>query len=94
MSFFDRILESLEGIFGGRTEVDEPEITGWYLSGLTYNKDVGVIIYGDHDIDEAESILRDFAQRSISHYNDGFYGIAAIEYDGTSPIDEVIEVNL
>ena len=93
MSFFDRILKSLEDFFKRDDGIDE-EITGWYLSGLTYNKDLGVIIYGDHDIDEAESILRDFAERSIPHYNDGFYGIAAIEYDGTSPIDEVIEVNL
>ena len=62
--------------------------------GLTYNRNVGVVIYVDHEIDEAESILRDYAQGSITNYNDGFYGIAAIEYDGTSPIDEVIEVNL
>ena len=97
MSFFDRLLSSLEGIFGGRGDkVDESrdeDIQGWYLSGLQYNRNVGVTIFGDLDIDEAESMLREYASQNIQNYNDDFYGIAEIDYNGET-LDEVDEVNL
>ena len=97
MSFFDRILESLEGVFRGRAEIDETiqesEVTGWYLSGLQYERNIGVTIFGDLGIDEAEGILRDYAETNIKNYNRDFYGIAEIRHSGEL-IDEVKEVNL
>ena len=90
-------------LFGSGGKIDEPteetfegedNVSGWYLSGLQYSRDIGVIIYGDYSIDEAEDILREYASESIANYNDGFYGIGEIGYDGSSPLDEIIEVGL
>lgn len=67
---------------------------GWYLSGLQYNRDIGIKIYGIEDIDEAEEILREYAERNISNFNPDFYGIGPIPYDGISEINTVVEVNL
>ena len=67
---------------------------GWYLSGLQYNRDIGITIYGIEDIDKAEGILRDYAERNINNYNPDFYGIGPIPYDGVSRINEIREVNL
>ena len=69
-------------------------INGFYLSGLQYSRDIGVKIFGDYSIDEAEEILREYASVNVGGYNDDFYGIGDIPYDGYSPIDEVIRVNL
>ena len=100
MSFFDRILKSLEGIFTGRRRagdvdetIQEPEVTGWYLSGLQYERNIGITIFGDYDIDEAEDILRDYAEANLANYNNDFYGIAEIGHNGES-LRKVIEVNL
>ena len=101
MGFLDQVLRRIEKfIIGGineRTKTTpkrEDNVSGWYLSGLQYSRDIGVIIYGDYSINEAESILREYAEESVSNYNDGFYGIGEIGYDGSSPLDEVIEVGL
>ena len=72
----------------------EEDVDGWYLSGLQYNRNIGIKIYGIEDIEEAELILREYAISNINNYNDDFYGIGSIPYDGISPINEVIEVNL
>ena len=98
MSFFDRVLESLEGISGGREEVDEiddftKDVEGWYMSGLGYGRDVGAIIYGVTET-EAEDILREFLEKNALNYNPRFYGLAEIDYDGSSNLEEVLVVNL
>jgi len=103
MGFLDKVIRFFEEITTNRGSVDvtseatsegEDNVSGWYLSGLQYSRDIGVIIYGDYGIDEAEAILREYAEESINNYNDGFYGIGEIGYDGSSPLDEVIEVGL
>jgi len=77
-------------------EFDEIEdIPGWYMSGLAgYNRNIGVKIYGIENINEANEILREYGENFIDRYNPDFYGIGSIPYDGFSPLDEVIEVNL
>lgn len=67
---------------------------GWYLSGLQYGRNIGIMIFGIDDIDEAEIILRDYAQANVYGYNEDFYGIGSIPYDLKSPLNKVIEVNL
>lgn len=105
MGFLDKVLrrveqfitrtgrEIVDSISQTRDETEDP-ISGWYLSGLQYSRDIGVIIYGRYGIDEAEGILRDYCERNVSNYQEGFYGIGEIGYDGYSPTDEVIEVGL
>ena len=88
----------------GRYEPIEPEPpspffegdgeSGWYLSGLSYNRDIGLKVYGIEDIEEAERLLREYAEKNVEGYNDGFYGIGSIDYDGFSQIGKIIEVNL
>ena len=105
MGFFDSILQFFEELtgFGSKTERSQSmatggegldEVPGYYLSGLQYSRDIGVILYGEKDIGTAERILREHAERNVSGYNPGFYGIGSIEYDGTSPLFKVIEVGL
>lgn len=74
-------------------EAHTSSISNFYLSGLQYNRDIGIKIAIIGNIDEAEEILRDYAISNISNYNDGFYGIAEIPYSN-EVINEVIEVNL
>ena len=95
MSFFDRILQSLKDFFKRDDGIDEPEedIEGWYMSGLGYGRDVGAIIY-DVTETEAEDILREYLEKNAGSYNPDFYGLGEIDYDGFSPLDTVIEVNL
>lgn len=109
MGFFDSIIRRIEqaieflsgqglateeeGDIDGQVE-NTQDIPGWYLSGLSYNRDIGVVLYGNSDPDASEEILRDYARANIQGYNDGFYGLGEIDYDGFSPTGEVIEVNL
>lgn len=71
----------------------QEEVQGWYMSGLQYGRDVGVIIYGVSE-DEAEIELREYLAANVANYNDGFYGLGSISYDGFSELEEIQEVNL
>ena len=62
MSFFDRILRSLEGIFRGRAEVDEPLIRK-FVSGLFYCNGVKrnnfAVIFERNDFDREQDLLQE-----------------------------------
>ena len=73
---------------------EQEEITGFYLSGLTYNRDIGVTLFDRGlGIDEAEQDLREYASLNVTNYNDDFYGIAEISYNN-EPLGVVNEINL
>ena len=71
----------------------EQQVEGWYMSGLKYGRDVGVMIFGVSE-DEAEIELSEYLASNVANYNEGFYGLGSIPYDGTSQLNEIIEVNL
>ena len=74
-------------------QIEPEEVVGWYFSGLNYEKDLGLEIFGNYTVDEAEDVLREYARLNLLHYNDNFYGIAEIQWNGEE-LDEIIEVNL
>ena len=89
--FFDSVEEIIEDIF--EEQIEPEEVAGWYFSGLNYEKDLGLEIFGNYTVDEAEDVLREYARLNLLHYNDNFYGIAEIQWNGEE-LDEIIEVNL
>lgn len=69
-------------------------VNGFYLSGLQYNRDVGLTIFGENlDIETAENQLREYAEFNVKNYNPDFYGIASIPYRG-EVLEIVNEINL
>ena len=75
-------------------EINESEIETFYLSGLTYNRDIGVKISTNLGINEAEELLRTYARTNVDGFNEDFYGISSIGYNGYDEVGKIIEVNL
>ena len=94
MSFFDRILESLEGIFEGRAEVDEPLIRK-FVSGLFYCNGVKrnnfALIIERNDFDREDDLLQELIDQ-FPHCSDmrEYHGYSEEEVDtGESDFIEV-----
>ena len=75
-------------------EINESEIETFYLSGLTYNRDIGVKISTNVGINKAEELLRTYAKSNVENFNHDFYGISSIGYNGYDEVGKIIEVNL
>lgn len=90
-----RIEPGLFQIPKGRIEDVKPtQIDTYYLSGLSYNRDIGIKISTEKTISDAEDILRNYARRRVSNFNEEFYGISSIGYNGFDEVGKIIEVNL
>ena len=99
MSFFDRILKSLEGIFEGRAEVDE--ITRKFVSGLFYcggvKRTYFALTFDTDDEDREDEMIR-FLEEShpecsdmrINHgYSTETLSMEEAEEEGWEEFDEI-----
>ena len=90
MSFFDRILKSLEGIFGGRAEVDEPLIRK-FVSGLFYcngrKQNHFAVITESDDFDRENELLQELIDQ-FPHCSDmrEYHGYSEEEVESAETI--------